>query len=94
MCEFWCMRIVVRAPWRRNLPIGIEGANVLVAVKAETYAILPSGNIVEPIEVYDSQAKATERATMEAAKHPGQTYLIVMNADPEALAKAPEASRE
>lgn len=94
--EFWCARIVVRAPWKRSF-LSISQADrstILARVRSETYFVTPSGNICEPIEVYDSQAKATERCLKEAAAHPGQEYLVVMNADPVELAKDLRAASE
>ena len=94
IAEFWVMRVVVHAPWAATLKTKeyVERSSVIASVRTGSYCILPMGYIAEPIEVYDSQAKATERALIEAAAHPEHDYRVVMNADPEGLAESPEAA--
>lgn len=99
--EFWVMRVVIRAPkncaivWRPSDMTEDQWQVVLAKVRRNEYVCLPTGDIVEPVECFDAQAKATEHALALAQQHDGkETFLIVLNADPEAVAGDPRMVHE
>lgn len=83
--EFWVFRIIANREECRELHgtnhPQVDAWNKLIASGDICYV---NGDLVEPIEVYegvDAQERATERALVEASKHPGKNYKVVLNAE-------------
>ena len=96
--EFWVVRVIVRAPknlgqilWRPEGLDETQWRTVLARVKSGQYTCLPTGDIVEPVEMFEAQAKAEELARALAKQHAGtgEEFLIVLNADTEEIANNP-----
>lgn len=77
--------------WRPHLTPPPRVAEAFARVRRGLYTEAGGMGILEPVEVYDSNVKATAAATAAAKKHPNETFVVVLNADPEELAKDPDA---
>lgn len=104
--EFWVMRVVLsmRDVRRWKSVANAQDANncyrfevhprireAFLKVRAGEYTEAGGMGILEPVEVYDSNVKATEAAIALAKQHPNETFVTVLNADPDDLAKDPTA---
>lgn len=64
----------------------------IAGVRSGQYIYLDGLGILEPVdEAQDSNGKATERAIAYQTRYPGETFVTVLNADPDELAKDPTA---
>lgn len=95
--EFWCMRVVLSLrlarAWARMDPAEQpERVRMAIAsVKEGSYTEAGGMGILEPIEVFDSMGKATEKAIAMGRQFPEETFVTVLNADPEDIEADPTA---
>jgi hypothetical protein len=50
-------------------------------IASGSLACLPDGSICEPVEVFDQEPDAHTHRAQLAAKHPGEDFRVIMNAD-------------
>jgi hypothetical protein len=82
--EWWVVRILLhggRVMKQGKLPF-LEQQEVLRKVDGGELVIMPSDDsIAEPVEVFRSQAEATEHMLKLASDEPGAQFRVVLNAD-------------
>lgn len=78
--EFWVMRVVL--PHDRDRTIAAHLAS-LALVQEGSLAMLPSGDICEPVEVFKEEMAAHEHREKLLRDSPGEQFRVVLNADME-----------
>lgn len=80
---------VVRTP---DYMVEPDIVQAIAHVQSETYVYLPALGVLEPVgDAMDSNVKATAKAIEMAKRYPNETFVTVLNADPEELVKDPGA---
>jgi hypothetical protein len=76
--EYWVMRVVLHNRKPRTPAAHIA---VMALVNAGTFCLLPSQDIVEPVEVFDEERQAQEHREQLLREFPHEDFRIVMNTD-------------
>lgn len=76
--EYWVMRVVL--PHDRDRTIAAHLAS-LALVHEGALALLPSGDICEPVEVFSEEMAAHQHREKLLRDSPGEQFRVVLNAD-------------
>lgn len=81
--EYWVMRVLLHQGRPLQLDLLAPGVRIAATkcIDAGTLAMLPDGCIVEPVEVFDEEARAHEHRALLVEKHPHDDFRVVLNAD-------------
>lgn len=76
--EYWVMRRVCEAG-RKMTPAAHVA--MMTLVNTGKLAMLPSGDIVEPVEVFDTEHEAVTHAEVCRRRFPREDFRVIMNAE-------------
>ena len=82
--EYWVFRVMLhqgRVPVQLSMMTPGAYVATLALITAGSLALLPDGSICEPVEVFDNEPDAHAYRELQAEKHPGEDFRVVLNAD-------------